>query len=191
MENEFLTDIDGNTYKAVKIGNQIWMAENLNVSRFKNGDLIAEVKTNEEWEKAGDEGKPAWCYYDNDPSNGDKYRKLYNWHAVNDPRGLAPRGWHIPNDEKWDVLVEYLGGKDKAGEKMKTTNGWEDNGAGTNESGFSGYPDSYLNTEVVYWSSKDDGPNKAWGRCLYYRGDDVIRAYYEMSKSLSVRCIKD
>lgn len=71
----------------VKIGDQIWMTRNLNVDKFCNGDPIPETKTNEEWIKAGENGKPAWCYYDNDPANGEKYGKLYNWYAVNDPRG--------------------------------------------------------------------------------------------------------
>ena len=83
--NESVTDIDGNTYKTVTIGEQTWMAENLNVSKFRNGDEIPEAKTNEEWIKAGNEGKPAWCYYENIPANGEKYGKLYNWYAVTDP----------------------------------------------------------------------------------------------------------
>lgn len=96
------------SFKSVKIGAQTWMAENLNVSTFRNGDPIPEVKTNEEWEKAGKEGKPAWCYYDNDPVNSSKYGKLYNWFAVNDPRGLAPEGWHIPRVDEWNTLKNYL-----------------------------------------------------------------------------------
>jgi len=80
----------------VNIGTQTWMAKNLNVSIFANGDPIPEVKTNEEWKKAAEEKKPAWCYYENDPANGAIYGKLYNWYAVSDPRGLAPKGWHIP-----------------------------------------------------------------------------------------------
>jgi uncharacterized protein (TIGR02145 family) len=110
-------------YKSVKIGNQTWMTENLNVERFRNGDLIPQAKTNVEWEKAGKEGKPAWCYYDNDPKNGAKYGKLYNWYAVNDPRGLAPAVWHIPTDTEWSTLDNQLG--DDAGKKMKSTSGWD------------------------------------------------------------------
>lgn len=74
----------------VKIGDQIWMTQNLDVDKFRNGDPIPEVTKAEECNKTDDEGKPAWCYYNNDPANGKKYGKLYNWHAVNDPRGLAP-----------------------------------------------------------------------------------------------------
>lgn len=114
---------DGKVYKTVVIGSQTWMAENLNVSTFRNGDPIPEARTNEEWEKAGKEGKPAWCYYDNDPKNGSKYGKLYNWYAVNDPRGLAPKGWYIPSHDEWTTLENYLG--DHAGKKMKSTIGWD------------------------------------------------------------------
>jgi uncharacterized protein (TIGR02145 family) len=110
------------SFKSVKIGNQIWMAENLNVSTFSNGDPIPEAKTNQEWKKAGDDGKPAWCYYDNDTSNGRIYGKLYNWYAVNDPRGLAPLGWHIPTEKEWIIIQNYLG--IDAGKKMKSTSGW-------------------------------------------------------------------
>lgn len=80
----------------VKIGDQIWMPENLNVDTFRNGDSIHHMQTKEEWDDAAHNEVPAWCYYDFDPSNGEKYGKLYNWHAVNDPRGLAPDGWRVP-----------------------------------------------------------------------------------------------
>lgn len=112
-------------YKSVKIGTQTWMTENLNVSNFRNGDPIPEAKTNEEWESARKEGKPAWCYFENDPKNGAKYGKLYNWYAVNDSRGLAPEGWHVPSDEEWWVLNDYLGGSTLVGAKMKSTSGWD------------------------------------------------------------------
>ena len=111
------------SYKSVKIGTQTWMAENFNASTFRNGDPIPEAKTKEDWEQAGKEGKPAWCFYENDPKNGAKYGKLYNWYAVNDPRGLAPVGWHIPTDVEWTTLENYLG--DDAGKKMKSTSGWQ------------------------------------------------------------------
>jgi uncharacterized protein (TIGR02145 family) len=110
-------------YKTVTIGTQVWMKENLSVSTFRNGDPIPEAKTDEEWERAGEEGKPAWCYYDNDVKNGTKYGKLYNWYAVNDARGLAPSGYHVPTDEEWKMIKDFLG--DDAGTKMKSTSGWD------------------------------------------------------------------
>jgi uncharacterized protein (TIGR02145 family) len=111
--------------KTVKIGSQTWTNENLNVSTFRNGDVIPEAKTDEEWRAAFINKQPAWCYYENDVKNGNKYGKLYNWHAVNDPRGLAPDGFHIPTDEEWNLLFDYLGGFRVAGGKMKTSSGWE------------------------------------------------------------------
>lgn len=99
---------DGRVYKTVKIGEQVWMAENLNVDRFQNGDLIPEAKTAEEWKKAGENQKPAWCYYNNDPENGKKYGKLYNWYAITDPRELAPIGWRISKEEEFSSLISLL-----------------------------------------------------------------------------------
>lgn len=96
-----------------------WMPKNLTTSTFRNGDSIPEVKVDKEWFEAAKEGRPAWCYYNNDPANGKTYGKLYNWYAVNDARGLAPKGWHIPTDREWQILVDSLGGKAVAGGKMK------------------------------------------------------------------------
>lgn len=129
---------DGKIYKTVKIGTQTWMAENLNVSTFRNGDPVPEAQSDEEWVIK----KAAWCYYKNDPKNGEKYGKLYNWSAVKDPRGLAPEGWHIPSGAEWNTLSKFLGGIAAAGTKMRSKTGWDENGGGTNSSGFSGLPGS-------------------------------------------------
>ena len=112
--------------KEVKIGQQVWTTENLNVDKFRNGEIIPEAKTAAEWHKAGENKQAAWCYYNNDSSNGTKYGKLYNWYAVNDPRGLAPKGWHIPSDQEWTDLTDYLGGDEQAGAKMKSKEGWSE-----------------------------------------------------------------
>jgi uncharacterized protein (TIGR02145 family) len=112
-------------YKTVTIGTQVWMKENLNVSSFRNGDPIPEAKTAKEWQAAGEAKQPVWCYYDNDPKNGVKYGKLYNWYAVNDSRGLAPSGYHVPTDLEWTVLADFLGGESVAGGKLKSANGWD------------------------------------------------------------------
>jgi uncharacterized protein (TIGR02145 family) len=105
--------------KTVTIGKQVWMLENLNVATFKNGVEIPEVQDRDAWNTAGDNKQPAWCYFHNDPKNGEKYGKLYNWYAVVDNNGLCPQGWHVPLDAEWYTLVAYLGGKDVAGAKMK------------------------------------------------------------------------
>ncbi len=115
---------DGKVYKTVVIRTQTWMSENLNVSNFRNGDVILEAKTKEEWELAGYKKQPAWCYYENDPKNGAKYGKLYNWYAVNDPRGLAPAGWHVPSEAEWTISSDFLGGESTAGKQMKSLSGW-------------------------------------------------------------------
>ena len=93
----------------VTIGEQTWMNKNLDVTTFRNGDPIQEVTTYEEWIKLGEKGIPTWCYYENDSDYGEKYGKLYNWHAVKDPRGLAPKGWHVPSKSEWETLISFLG----------------------------------------------------------------------------------
>jgi len=100
---------NGKSYKTIKINNQNWMAENLNVTTFRNGDPIPQAKTNEEWQLASQNKQPAWCFYDNSSINGQKYGILYNWYVINDSRGLSPSGWHIPTDQEWTYLESYLG----------------------------------------------------------------------------------
>jgi uncharacterized protein (TIGR02145 family) len=161
-----LTSCEG-TYKEVKIGNQVWMAENLNVDKFRNGDPIPEAKTAEEWQKAGKNREPAWSYNDNDPANGKRYGKLYNWFAVNDPRGLAPEGWKIPSHEDWTQLKDFLG--EDGGKKMKSTKFWADNdgesGNGNNLSGFSGLPGG---SRYSNGSFNDIGKFGGWWSSTYY-----------------------
>jgi len=184
----------------VRIINQIWSKLNLNVSVFRNGDAIPEARTEEEWDAAGKQGKAAWCYYSNDPSNGSKFGKLYNWFAVNDPRGLAPVGWHIPSDAEWKLLIKNMGGERFAKEKLKSTTGWNINCNGTNISGFtalpSGYrtdagPFHYVGGNSSYWSTTVSGPRSAWDRYLSCAISDVTRYGTEMEDGLSVRCVKD
>jgi len=192
------------TFEEVTIGTQVWMTKNLIVDTFRNGDPIPEAKTNEEWKKAGDNKQPAWCYYDNDSANGYIYGKLYNWYAVNDPRGLAPDGWHVPTDAEWTVLTDsLLGGTDVAGGKMKTTDTlyWRSpNTAATNESGFSGLPGgfrdyngSFYNIGVYgsWWSSSEYITINAWIRFLDYYFGSVSRNYYSKVEGFSVRCLRD
>lgn len=106
--------------QTIKIGSHEWMTENLNVERFRNGDLIPEAKTRKEWENASIWEKPAWCHLENDPG-GKKYGKLYNWYAVTDPRGLAPYGYHIPTRAEWQRLDDFIGGNSSL---IKNTQGW-------------------------------------------------------------------
>jgi uncharacterized protein (TIGR02145 family) len=115
---------NGKAYKSIKIGSQTWMTENLNVGRFMNGDSILECKTYGEWRKAAENKQPAWCYYDNDPENGEKYGRLYNWYTILDSRKIAPYGWHVPSDKEWKALIFFLGDEKKAGEKLKSKDSW-------------------------------------------------------------------
>ena len=115
---------DGKVYRTVKIGNQVWMAENLNSGRFMNGDSILECKTYDEWRKAAENKQPAWCYYENDPENGKKYGRLYNWYTILDSRKIAPYGWHVPSDKEWKALTIFLRDEKNAGEKLKSKDSW-------------------------------------------------------------------
>ena len=195
-----VTDIDGNDYKTVKIGNQRWMAENLNVRHFRNGDPIPEAKTENEWAKAAYEIKSAWCYYVNEPENGKIYGKLYNWHAVNDPRGLAPRGWYIPADKEWTQLTDYLGGEEIAGDKMREKFRWAREDNSNNESGFTGLPGGYRNYCGLFhlvgytghwWSSSEYDTDFAWYRYLISPDNLLLRHSYYKQSGFSVRCIRD
>jgi uncharacterized protein (TIGR02145 family) len=165
------------TSPTVTIGNQTWATANLDTAQFNNGDLIMEAKSAEEWKNAGRDKIPAWCYHNNDPAVGKELGKIYNWYAVNDPRGLSPSGWKIPNDHDWNTLVEFLGGPGVAGVKMKSTSGWNKNGQGTNESGFFGLSSgsriyekydgiftgnfTELGDSGGWWSASETGPDQA------------------------------
>ncbi|HNW99169.1 MAG TPA: fibrobacter succinogenes major paralogous domain-containing protein [Bacteroidales bacterium] len=201
--SETITDIDGNIYHTIKIGTQVWMVENLNVSHFRNGEIIPEAKTAEEWKEAGNKKQPAWCYYNNNPDNGKIFGKLFNWYAVNDSRGLAPLCCHIPSDKEWTTLTDYLGGELVAGGKLKETSltHWQPlNREATNESGFTALPGSYRNDNGAFgvsigcsgywWSSTKDVASYAWGRGLLCYGAGVYRGNFGKCGGFSLRCLK-
>lgn len=186
--------------QTVTIGTQTWTTKNLDVATFRNGDAIPQAKTDKEWYAAGNNKQPAWCYYKKKTANGTKYGKLYNWYAVNDARGLAPVGYHIPTDTEWTKLSDYLGGEDSAGEKMKSLSGWLNNGNGTNSSGFSGLPGGYRSfvgsfyfvvNSGLWWSASEGIGTDAWVRELSYYGSDLNRNFISKSLGLSVRCVRD
>lgn len=181
----------------VQIGTQVWMTKNLNVSRYRNGDLIPEVQDPTEWSNLT---TGAWCYLDNDPTNGAVYGKLYNWYAVNDPRGLAPNGWHIPSDNEWTTVTTFLGGANIAGEKMKATTGWGSSSVqATNSSGFSALPGShrwfygpFLSSTIGnWWSSTPAEGTSAWNRSMAYNHSSVGRSNYGWKSGYSVRCVRN
>jgi len=194
---EILTPNPAIIYDSVKIGNQIWMTKNLDVDKFRNGDLIPEVRSNADWILAGKNRQPAWCYYDNDPENGKKYGKLYNWFAVTDPRGLALKGWHIPGRREHENLIHYV---NENGNFLKATGQGEGTGAGTNISGFcallAGYRQKdgtfkFINCNAYFGSKSIDQLKLSC--CLYLNYYDKFVDIYNLEKTngLSIRCVKD
>jgi uncharacterized protein (TIGR02145 family) len=184
--------------ETVTIGSQVWTVSNLNVSTYRNGDKIPQVQNGDVWKTLT---TGAWCYYNNDASNGIPYGKLYNWYAVNDPRGLAPNGYHIPTDAEWKKLSDYINSQGKPGQigtKMKSASGWNENGYGTNSSGFTGLPGGYRNKYGVIF--EDEGKTGNWWSsseamsCQLAHYNDQLKMfslYNRFSTGLSVRCIKD
>ncbi len=186
----------------VQIGNQILKTENLNTSRYRNGDLIPHVTDREQWRNST---TGAWCYYNNDPANGPIYGKLYNWYAVIDPRGLAPSGWHIPTQTEFQTLITYLGGSVVAGGKLKSRTGWQSpNDGATNITGFTALPggnrwynnfltggSSAMGTKGSFWSATTVGNTYAYRLDLfeYSPAAPMIQGY--RNSGCSVRCIKD
>jgi len=196
-------------YESVTIRNQEWMTRNLDVARFRNGDLIPHIESNEKWKKAGENGQPAWCYYNNYLETGKKYGKLYNWYAVNDPRGLAPEGWHVPTFEEWNILVEFLG-EDIAGHRLKSVDGWYskdylyeilkiENANGDNSSGFNALPGGfrfyygfdYIGNSALFWSATESDHNYVFTRAMEDYSGPVLSDENDKSLGASVRCIKD
>jgi len=194
-------DIDGNVYQTVIIGEQEWMAENLKVSHYRNGDAIPTGHSNSAWTNLS---SGAYAMYNANSSNGETYGYLYNWYAVDDSRELAPEGWHIPTDNEWQELVDYLGGSSVAGGKLKEagTSHWNSPNTGaTNESGFTAFPGGfrddfdgrYLNIGYYgyFWSSTESGSYDAWDRILDYDDSEVNRSNSYKEYGFSVRCIRD
>jgi uncharacterized protein (TIGR02145 family) len=212
-----VTDIDGNLYNTVQIGNQCWTQSNLTVSKYCNGDNIPNLTDNTLWSQTNTSSTGAWCNYNNDANNGTTYGKLYNWYAVNDSRGLCPTGWHVPTDSEWNIMVKYLDPNadtaavgwqnTNAAIALKSTTGWSSQGAVvTNTSGFSAlpggdrYPDGSWGAAYYYglwWSSSEDGPGSAWYRFLHYIYAEVNRTnnYHLLNDpkrhGFSVRCLRD
>jgi uncharacterized protein (TIGR02145 family) len=191
----FQVRASGEYIETVVIGTQEWTTKNLNVSTYRNGDVIPEVRNPKEWEELT---TGAWCYFNNDPKNGAIYGKLYNWYAINDPRGLAPEGFHIASEGEWDDLVNYLGGEHSAGDKLKATNLWvKTNCAATNSSGFLAIPGGYrsqyfssIGESGGWWSSGKNG-SFVWAFTLTSDYCIVIRDGFVKDIGYSVRCLRD
>ncbi len=196
---EKVVDRDGNSYTAVQIGSMIWTGRNLDVAHYRNGDAIPEVKDPKEWAslKTG-----AWCYNDNKQENGRIYGRLYNWYAVNDQRGLAPKGWHVSSDAEWSALGDLLGGMENAGGALKASKLWKDQkNELNNKNGFELLPagarrdsDGKFMLPGEYsrlWSSTESSAKSAWCRSLGYFDAALRRGMANKNIGFSVRCVKD
>lgn len=197
-----VTDIDGNIYKTVKIGNKCWMAENLRVTRFRNGQAISNITNSVEWGNADIPETPAYCVYDNNTANGETYGYLYNWYAVNDSRGLAPQGWHIATDAEWEEMIDHLGGSGVAAGKMKEvgTLHWSDPNTGAdNKSGFTALPSGFrgngefsgLGERCNFWTATQWDSETAFSRTLQYMSAGTGKGPHGFVLGESVRCVKD
>jgi uncharacterized protein (TIGR02145 family) len=191
----------------VIIGTQQWMQKNLEVTKYRNGDDIAYEPDAKKWSQLT---TGAWCYYNNDPANGTTYGKLYNWYAVNDPRGLAPLGWRIPNNDEWRALSVFLGAStliDTVGGKMKTIGSvhWKiPNTGATNASGFSGLPGGAVNPEgsgslnlgsdAYWWSASQSSTSNTIAFFSQLKHSDknfYVNSSASKKWGFSVRCVKE
>jgi uncharacterized protein (TIGR02145 family) len=205
---EIVKDIDGNVYRTITIGTQVWMAENLRVTKFRNGDPIPEVKNDSVWRTLT---ASAYCNYNNDTAHLKIYGRLYNWFSIRDSRNIAPEGWHIPTNTELQTLLDYLGGDNVAGGKMKesgTTHWISPNTGATNESGFTALPGGYrfitdsahiitggtfhtLGSNGYWWTTTASFQMYSWSKFVHLHFADVIRDHTNKTFGLSIRCIKD
>ncbi len=214
IETGMVTDVDGNTYKTVKIGDQWWMAENLKVKMYRNGISLQSFSSDADWSNATSGG---FCIYDNDPDNFQSYGLLYNGYAVADTSNLAPEGWHVPTDAEWKIMEMHLGvsqpDADKSGWrgtnegdklKIKENIGWSPYGNvwATNESGFTaqggscrlpnaGFGQPGLKATGFWWTKSGTTDVEAWYRYLDYKNSNVFRGHNSKLYGFSIRCVKN
>lgn len=193
-------DGDGNEYDTVVIGTQVWLRENLKTTKYNNGVSIPLITDNSQWSSMT---SAAFCWYGNSQDVKENYGALYNWWATK-VSFLCPLGYHIPSDEEWQTLIDYLGGDEIAGDKLKSigTQFWFPPNHGTNESGFSAMPGglrshdfgSYLSVRYFgYWWSSSPGINENYGSRLlinYSDNNATLTSWFKKS-GLSIRCIKN
>lgn len=204
-----VTDIDGNVYKSVKIGDQIWTVENLKTTRYNDGTSIPNVISDEDWLRAGDDQMGARCYYNNDPELGKVYGGLYNWYAVNTGK-LAPEGWHVPTNAEWVKLIIALGRMSNdcsghAAREVGTAHWKAPNEGATNASGFTALPagERYttlatgkigftdLTTDCVWWSADELRPGISGIVYASYNLQWIINDALKHFGGLSIRLVKD
>jgi uncharacterized protein (TIGR02145 family) len=189
----------------VKIGKQVWSSKNVVVVQFRNGDEVPLAKNEKEWKKAVKEEKPMMCYNFFEKSG----EALYNWYAINDNRGLAPEGWHVPSDEECAVLIEQCGGEENGGHALKDTKGWDEfmdddlntqDGNGSNTSGFAALPVGMCTedgeffgggTQMHFWTSTDYVKSSAIDFRLFEDRTTAESKASEKGNGYSLRLIKD
>lgn len=180
----------------VKIGGYEWTTTNLDIEIFRNGDTIFEAQTILEWRKANQSKQPAWCYYMGSKETGKQYGKLYNWYAINDPRGLAPNGFHIPSDSEWSELLSNM----KSLASFKADSGWAQQLNGTNSSGFCALPSGMRDNKgefyliqynACWWTSSESDISNAWTRIISGIRGIINKSSIDKGYGLSIRCIKD
>jgi uncharacterized protein (TIGR02145 family) len=197
-----LTDIEGNVYPTVMIGDQVWMAENLRTTKYFDNTKIPYVTDNTAWSALS---TPGCCWYKNDESRKyQKYGLLYNWFTVNTGK-LCPAGWHIPSEDEWIALTDYLGGESYAGGKLKELGigHWTSPNAGASDIfGFSALPGGYrsglysgtfraLGYIGWWWAGKESDPEWARSRTLAFDESVIAKGKGLKINGYSVRCVKD
>lgn len=194
MSNCLSPTMDGYDYDVVQIGNQCWFAENLQTEVYADGTVIPEITDNTAWWETQ---TGARCDYDNSAANVLSFGRLYNAHAAISSAGLCPSGWHVPTNQEWTELEEYITSQGAIGTALKSQNGWNQSGNGTDDFGFSGYPGGFrylgslfidLGNRGMWWSSSA-GYDNAWYRSLYYSNTGFGRAQKNMRYGFSVRCL--
>ncbi len=199
VDSGTVTDVDGNVYNTIWIGDQRWMMENLKVTHYRNGATIPKVTNNGTWAGLS---TGAYCNYGNDNGNVATYGRLYNWYAVDDSRGIAPEGWHVPTYDDWQILLDYLGSG--AGGKMKetgTTHWNSPNTGATNESGFTALPGGYrhyydgdfldMGNYANFWCSSVYSSTYVWNIYLATHNNGCSIEPHFKGWGFSIRCVKD
>lgn len=206
VTNETVTDVEGNVYHTVKIGTQTWMVENLKVTRYASGEQIVEIKNPDSWSTSD----AAYCWYDNDIFFKNTYGALYNYYIIQKQeiggKRFTPKGWHVPSVEEWQTLINYLGGEQIAGAKMKETgiDHWiSSNVETTNESGFTALSGGYrlvgittadciyVGESGMFWSSTKKNMFTAWCYLLKNGKNEIVKLPKNTNNGYSIRCIKD
>lgn len=200
LSSQVISDGDGNYYSSVRIGEQVWMVENLRTTKLNDGTPIPLVTATTAWEGMKN---PAYCWFNNEISNKDLYGALYNWYAVKTNK-LCPKGWHVPAASEWDKLVVFMGGEKVAGEKLKEKgfDHWKNSLVrSSNEYGFTALPGGmrfengafpvFGNSYGVWWTTTGFSTYYAWNRGMYFADGNIYKGHDHMRCGYSVRCLKD